>query len=71
MWKEIEKITGWKVEVKQASFDSLWGEMDTCRTDVVANCMGEKSERLEKYIASRPYYVDEQVIVIRDQEKIK
>ena len=30
MWDEIEKRTGWKVELKQAAFDALWGELDTC-----------------------------------------
>ena len=34
MWDEIEKRTGWEVEVKQASFDAMWGELDTGRADV-------------------------------------
>ena len=35
MWAEIEKRTGWEVEVKQAAFDAMWGELDTARADVV------------------------------------
>lgn len=42
MWDEIEKRTGWEVEVKQASFDAMWGELDTGRADVVANCLAVK-----------------------------
>ena len=37
MWDEIEKRTRWKVELKQAAFDALWGELDTERADVAAN----------------------------------
>ena len=28
MWAEIEERTGWNVEVKQAAFDAMWGELD-------------------------------------------
>ena len=48
MWDEIEKRTGWEVEVKQASFDAMWGELDTGRADVVANCLAVKEERTDK-----------------------
>lgn len=44
MWDEIEKRTGWEVEVKQASFDAMWGELDTGRADVVANCLAVKKK---------------------------
>ena len=44
MWDEIEKRTGWEVEVKQASFDAMWGELDTNRVDVVANCLAENQK---------------------------
>ena len=52
MWDEIEKRTGWEVEVKQASFDAMWGELDTGRADVVANCLAVKEERTDKYNAT-------------------
>ena len=55
MWDEIEKRTGWEVEVKQASFDAMWGELDTGRADVVANCLAVKEERTDKYNATIPY----------------
>ena len=64
MWAEIEKRTGWEVEVKQAAFDSNWGELDTNRADVAANCWAVKPERTEKYYASIPYYGDAQCIIV-------
>ena len=54
MWAEIEKRTGWEVEVKQAAFDALWGELDTERADVAANCFAVKAERTDKYNATIP-----------------
>ena len=64
MWAEIEKRTGWEVEVKQASFDSIWGELDTQRADVSANCWAVKLERTEKYYATIPYYGDAQCVIV-------
>ncbi len=64
MWAEIEKRTGWEVEVKQAAFDSLWGELDTERADVAANCFAVKEERTDKYNATIPYYGDAQCVIV-------
>lgn len=71
IWAEIEKRTGWEVEVKQAAFDSVWGELDTGRADVCANCWAVKEERTDKYYATIPYYGDAQcVIVAEDNDDI-
>ena len=59
MWDEIEKRTGWEVEVKQASFDAMWGELDTGRADVVANCLAVKEERTEQYKKENKVKTDE------------
>lgn len=64
MWAEIEKRTGWKVEIKQAAFDAIWGELDTGRADVCANCWATKAERIEKYNDSIPYYGDAQCVIV-------
>lgn len=64
MWAEIEERTGWEVEVKQAAFDSLWGELDTKRADVAANCFAVKEERTDKYNATIPYYGDAQCVIV-------
>lgn len=66
MWAEIEKRTGWEVEVKQAAFDSLWGELDTERADVAANCFAVKEERTDKYNATIPYYGDAQCVIVNN-----
>ena len=71
MWDEIEKRTGWKVELKQAAFDALWGELDTERADVAANCFAVKAERTDKYNATIPYYGDAQCIIVNDDSDYK
>lgn len=69
MWDEIEKRTGWEVEVKQAAFDSLWGELDTERADVAANCFAVKEERTDKYNATIPYYGDSQCVIVNEDNE--
>ncbi len=71
MWAEIEKRTGWEVDVKQAAFDAMWGELDTARADVVANCTAVKPEREEKYHATIPYYGDAQCVIVNDSSSYK
>ena len=71
MWDEIEKRTGWKVELKQAALDALWGELDTERADVAANCFAVKAERTDKYNATIPYYGDAQCIIVNDDSSYK
>lgn len=71
MWAEIEERTGWEVEVKQAAFDAMWGELDTGRADVVANCTAVKPERVEKYNASISYYGDAQCVIVNDNSSYK
>lgn len=69
MWAEIEERTGWKVEVKRAAFDAIWGELDTERADVSANCWAVKEERTEKYNATIPYYGDAQCIIVAESNE--
>lgn len=71
MWAEIEERTGWEVDVKQAAFDAMWGELDTARADVVANCTAVKPEREEKYHATIPYYGDAQCVIVNDSSSYK
>lgn len=70
LWAEIEKRTGWEIEVKQVSdMASLFGELGTGRVDVAANCFAITATRLEKYIASDPLYADAQVIIVQPESK--
>lgn len=71
IWEEIKKRSGVEYEVKQAAFDSLWGELDTARADVSANCFAVKKERAEKYLVSIPYYGDAQSIIVNDSSSYK
>lgn len=71
MWADIEERTGWEVELKQAAFDAMWGELDTARADVVANCTAVKPERVEKYNATIPYYGDAQCVIVNDGSSYK
>lgn len=71
MWAEIEERTGWEVEVKQAAFDALWGELDTERADVAANCFAVKKERTDKYNATIPYYGDAQCVIVNEDSSYK
>lgn len=71
MWAEIEKRTGWEVELKQAASDAIWGELDTERADVAANCYAVKEERTDKYNATIPYYGDAQCVIVNDDSDYK
>lgn len=64
MWSEIAKRTGWEIETKQTEFSSLFGELDTGRVDVVANCLAATDARKEKYLTSHPYYGDAQCVIV-------
>ena len=66
LWAEIIKRTGWEVEVKRcADMTSLFGELDSKRIDVAANCAAITASRLEAHIASDPIYADAQVVVVQ------
>lgn len=70
LWAEVEKRTGWEIEVKQvADMASLFGELGTGRVDVAANCFAITEARLEKYIASAPLYADAQVIIVQPESE--
>lgn len=64
MWQEIAKRTGWEIEPKQTEFSALFGELDTGRVDVAANCFATTEARMEKYITSHPYYGDAQCMIV-------
>ena len=71
MCDEIVNRSGWEVELFLASFDAMWGELDTGRADVVANCLAVKEERTDKYNATIPYYGDSQCIIVNDDSDYK
>ncbi|WP_026890035.1 transporter substrate-binding domain-containing protein [Lacrimispora aerotolerans] len=68
MWSEIAKRTGWDIEVKQAEFSSLFGELDAGRVDVAANCFATTKVRMDKYMTSHPYYGDAQCVIVNEDK---
>ncbi len=68
MWSEIGKRTGWDIEVKQAEFSSLFGELDAGRVDVAANCFATTEARMDKYTTSHPYYGDAQCVIVNEDK---
>lgn len=72
MWKEITKRKGWEMEIKRTAFEACFGELDSGRADLTANCWAIKDERKEKYYSSIPYYGDAQCLsVSKDNKDIK
>ena len=72
LWGEVEKRTGWNIEMKQvADMASLFGELNTGRVDVAANCFAITETRLKNYLASIPIYADAQVIIVKPESKYK
>lgn len=53
MWEEIGKRAGWEIEVRQGSFDSIFGELDAKRADVAANCFAIKKEQISTMLQYR------------------
>ena len=69
-WDEIKKRTGWEFEVKRcADLATMFGELDSGRIDVAANCLAITPSRLEAHIASDPIYGDAQVIIVKPDSK--
>ena len=65
LWDEIVKRTGWEIEVKQCpDMATLFGELDSGRIMVAANCAAITAARLEAHLASDPIYADAQVITV-------
>ncbi len=66
LWASILERTGWEVEiVRCADMTSLFGELDSNRIDVAANCAAITESRLEAHICSDPIYGDAQVIIVK------
>ena len=71
-WEEIRKRTGWDIQVKRcADLSTLFGELDSGRIDVAANCLAITPSRLEAHIASDPIYGDAQVIIVKPNSDYK
>lgn len=65
MWNEVAKRNGWEVEYKLGQFAALWGMMDNDQIDSIAANVSESPERMEKYLFSEPFYLDNSVLVYK------
>ncbi len=66
LMKEIGKLKGFDVEVKDLSFDALIAALKTGNIDVVAAGMSITEEREEVVDFSIPYYSANQAIIVKD-----
>lgn len=66
LWAEVAERTGWTYEVKQlGDLAAVFGEVESGRADVAANCYAITEARLEAYLASDPIYADAQIIAVK------
>lgn len=65
LWNEIGRRNGWKIEYRQGEFAGLWGMLDNDQIDTIAGNISETPPRLEKYMFSEPFYVDNSVFIYK------
>lgn len=67
LWAEVAERTGWTYEIKQlGDLAAVFGEVESGRADVAANCYAITEERLQSYLASDPIYADAQIIAVKE-----
>ncbi|WP_044640460.1 transporter substrate-binding domain-containing protein [Risungbinella massiliensis] len=70
--QEIGKRMGVKVEFQEIPWDGMLTSLQTKKIDMVANQVGVKPERQEKFDFSKPYAVSyAQIVVHQDNQDIK
>ena len=65
LWNEIGKRNGWTIEFRQGEFAGLWGMLDNDQIDSIAGNISETPPRMEKYIFSEPFYLDNSVFIYK------
>jgi len=70
--KEVAKRLGVKAEFKETQWDAIFAGLDAKRFDMIANQVGIKPEREEKYAFSNPYITSTGVLIAHeDNTEIK
>lgn len=70
--KEVAKRLGVKAEFKETQWDAMFAGLDAKRFDMIANQVGIKPEREEKYAFSNPYITSTGVLIAHeDNTEIK
>lgn len=70
--KEVAKRLGVKAEFQETQWDAMFAGLDAKRFDMIANQVGIKPEREEKYAFSNPYITSTGVLIAHeDNTEIK
>ena len=70
--REVAKRLGVKVEFLETQWDAMFAGLDAKRFDMVANQVGIKPERQEKYDFSDPYITSKAVLIAhKDNDTVK
>lgn len=64
---EVAKRLGVKAEFKETQWDSMFAGLDAKRFDMIANQVGIKPEREEKYLFSDPYITSTAVLITHEE----
>lgn len=69
---EVAKRLGVKAEFKETQWDAMFAGLDAKRFDMIANQVGIKPEREEKYAFSKPYIASTAVLITHeDNDEVK
>ncbi|RSD25891.1 amino acid ABC transporter substrate-binding protein [Mesobacillus subterraneus] len=70
--KEVAKRLGVEAEFKETQWDAMFAGLDAKRFDMIANQVGIKPEREEKYAFSNPYITSTAVLIAHeDNDEVK
>jgi cystine transport system substrate-binding protein len=66
--EEVAKRLGVKAEFIETKWDGMFAGLDAKRFDMIANQVGIKPDRLEKYDFSDPYIVSKAVLIVNSDD---
>jgi len=70
--EEVAKRLGVKAEFLETQWDAIFGGLDAKRFDMIANQVGIRPDREEKYLFSTPYITSTAVLIAHsDNDKVK
>jgi L-cystine transport system substrate-binding protein len=70
--REVAKRLGVEAEFKETQWDAIFAGLDAKRFDMIANQVGIRPDRQEKYSFSDPYITSAAVLIThKDNEKVK
>lgn len=70
--EEVAKRLGVKAEFKETQWDAMFAGLDSKRFDMIANQVGIRPDRQEKYDFSDPYITSKAVLIThKDNNKVK